>query len=494
MLYRSTRSDGKSVDSMKAVLEGLSPDGGLYMPAIFPEAPDLYRSLIGKTFAETAEAVFSLFLNDFDDIPGIVKKAYSGKFDTPEITPLKKVGDRFVLELFHGPTSAFKDVALSALPVLMSEAVRKTGSGKDVLILTATSGDTGKAAMEGFKDVDRIRILVFYPDGGVSPIQEKQMTSQEGQNLAAVAVRGNFDDAQTAVKSVFKRIAKEGWSGECRTDLSSANSINVGRLVPQIVYYFKAYSDLVGMGEISVGDEVDFTVPTGNFGDILAGYFAKKLGLPVRKFILAANENDVLSDFIETGRYDKNRPFYRTSSPSMDILVSSNLERLLFLLSGGDASYVKGLMEELAETGIYEVTDEIFGKLQEEFSAGSADDVETAETIREVYDRYGYLIDPHTAVAWFVSTVEMLRSETKVPNVVLSTASPYKFPKDVLNALGEIADPDPFAVMSQLEKKTGMKAPENLRNLSGKPVRFRDVIDREEIFDYVVKYAMEGRK
>ena len=493
MQYQSTRGSGE-VNSIQAVLNGLAPDGGLYMPVVFPKALN-YKAMIGKTFAEMAETVFSCFLDDFQDIPSIVRRAYSGKFDTEEITPIKKVGDRYVLELFHGPTSAFKDVALSALPVLMSEAVRSTGDGKDILILTATSGDTGKAAMEGFRDVDRIRILVFYPYGGVSPVQEKQMTSQEGSNLRAVAIRGNFDDAQTAVKSVFQRIGREGLPEESSTMLSSANSINVGRLVPQIVYYFKAYSDLVLEGRIEAGAPVDFTVPTGNFGDILAGYYAKKLGLPVRKLVLAANENNVLADFFDTGRYDRNRPFYKTSSPSMDILVSSNLERLLFLLSGGDTAYVKGLMESLSETGVFEVTDEIFHAMQEDFSAGSADDVETAETIREVYEKYGYLLDPHTAVAWSAATIEMLKRGDAVPNVVLSTASPYKFPKDVLNALGEVSAGDPFDVILRIEEKTGTKAPKNLRELREKPVRFREVIDREEIYDYVLRYVgADGEK
>ncbi|MBO4411364.1 MAG: threonine synthase [Lachnospiraceae bacterium] len=487
MLYQSTRGKAEAVSSVRAVLNGLAEDGGLYMPSAFPRQEAFeWKALIGRPFTEMAEAVFSYFLDDYPDIAGIVRRAYRGKFDTEEVTPLKKVGDRFVLELFHGPTSAFKDVALSALPVLMSDAIELAGQGEEILILTATSGDTGKAAMEGFRDVERIRIIVFYPYGGVSPVQEKQMTSQAGKNVQATAIRGNFDDAQTAVKSIFKQAAEQGMPAGTHTVLSSANSINIGRLVPQIVYYFKAYSDLVGRSEIQEGDPIDFTVPTGNFGDILAGYFAKRMGLPIRKLVCASNENNVLTDFLETGRYDRNRPFFKTSSPSMDILVSSNLERLLYLLYRGDGETVRGLMEDLSSVGTYTVSEEVFERLSEEFSAGFADDVETADTIREVYERYGCLLDPHTAVAWFVATTELFREQgNAVPNVVLSTASPYKFPKDVLNALGYPAPGDPFEVMDELCRVTGVPIPKNLAALRGLPVRFDDVIDRDEIIEYV---------
>ncbi len=297
MLYKSTRGNAETVRSTEAVLNGLAKDGGLYMPVRFEKPFDVEETLKG-TFREMAEAIFAYFLDDFDGIPEIVRRAYEGRFDTEEITPLKKVGDRFVLELFHGPTSAFKDVALSALPVLMTEAVRQEGQDTEIMIRTATSGDTGKAAMEGFKDVPGIRIIVFYPYHGVSPVQELQMTTQEGGNVKCCAVRGNFDDAQTAVKAIFSRVSEEGLPEEAHTVLSSANSINVGRLVPQIVYYFKAYADLVKQGEISFGTPIDFTVPTGNFGDILAGFFAKKMGLPVHRLICASNENNVLTEFL----------------------------------------------------------------------------------------------------------------------------------------------------------------------------------------------------
>ena len=486
MEYVSTRGGAAPVSSTRAVLNGLAPDGGLYVPKRFPDRIDV-KALIGKPFREMAEAIYRCFLDDYPDLRSIIDRAYEGKFACEELTPTVKVGDRYVLELFHGPTSAFKDVALSVLPVLMTEAKKLEGEPGEIVILTATSGDTGKAAMEGFRDVPGIRIIVFYPANGVSPIQEKQMVSQPGSNVLAAAVVGNFDDAQTGVKTIFRRVSKEGPAPGVTAQFSSANSINVGRLVPQIVYYFKAYSDLVAEREIAFGDEIDFTVPTGNFGDILAGFYAKKLGLPVRKLVCASNENNVLTDFFETGKYDKNRPFYKTSSPSMDILVSSNLERFLYLAGGENGEKVKALMESLSLSGEYDVDDSVFRLMEEHFDAGFADTVETADCINRVYSRYGYLLDPHTAVAWKVSEDYVRRTGTDVKNVVLSTASPYKFPADVLRAIGEEAPADPFDVMEKLHDATGAAIPRNLAALRDAPIRFRDVVPKESMYDYVME-------
>ena len=486
MQYRSTRGKGEEISGPKAILQGIAKDGGLYVP-VSMDKPFDYKELLGKKTTEMAEKVFAYYFDEFTDIAGIVSRAYTGKFDTEELTPLKKVGDRCVLELFHGPTSAFKDVALSALPQFMTEAKKLENMEEEILILTATSGDTGKAALEGFRDVPGIRITVFFPYGGVSPVQEKQMTTQEGENVCSVAVRGNFDDTQTGVKRIFTRVSSEGLpEGAKKTVLSSANSINIGRLVPQIVYYMKAYSDLVTEGVIKDGEKVDFTVPTGNFGDILAGYLAKRMGLPVGRLICASNANNVLTDFIETGKYDKNRPFIKTFSPSMDILVSSNLERLLYFLSGEDTSSVEAMMAALSESGVYEITDGMLEKLREDFSAGYADDEETLCTIREVFEKEHYLLDTHTAVAWRVADRYMKETQTGRPNVILSTASPYKFPKAVLTALKEEGPEDEFDIMDRLFTLTGVPVPKNLSTLREKEVRFREVVDREAMYDFVM--------
>lgn len=491
MRYRSTRSSDEYLSGREAVLQGIAGDGGLFVPDRMDFCGFPWTELMGLSTEEMAERIFEYFLNDFTGIPEIVTRSYTGKFDDPELTPLKKVGDLYVLELFHGPTAAFKDVALSALPVLMSEARKQLGREEQILILTATSGDTGKAAMEGFRDVPGTGIIVFYPYGGVSPVQEAQMNTAEGRNVRAVAVRGNFDDTQTGVKKIFAALT-ESMRQEKKTVLSSANSINIGRLVPQIVYYFKAYASLLSMGEIALGELVDFTVPTGNFGDILAGYYAKKLGLPVGKLILAANKNNVLRDFIDSGVYDKNRPFYRTNSPSMDILVSSNLERLLYDISGGDCETVKGLMEKLSGEGRYEISEEMLEKLQDSFASCDADEEKTVAAIRKVYEKYGYLIDTHTAVAW--ASAEEYREKTGSgrKNVVLSTASAYKFPDAVRKALGLPKQEDPFSVLPLIHEETGVKIPENLQDLKKKPVRFTDVIETREMPGYVEKTVDSG--
>ena len=419
-----------------------------------------------------------------ENMEQLVRDSYAGKFPTSDLTPLTPVADKYVLELYHGPTSAFKDVALSVLPRLIVAAAKAEGMKGDVVILTATSGDTGKAAMEGFHDVPGTRITVFYPYGGVSAVQQAQMATQEGTNVRVCAVRGNFDDAQTGVKEIFAACKDKDLHGAM---LSSANSINIGRLAPQVVYYFRAYGDLVKSGRIHLGDVVDYTVPTGNFGDILAGYFARQMGLPVGRLICASNANDVLTEFLTTGRYDKRRPFYKTTSPSMDILVSSNLERLLYLVSQ-DASCVERLMRELNTQGWYQVSGWMLEQLRAVFGCGCCDDSGAAEVIGRVWREHKYLCDPHTAVAWAVAEKH---TREGVPMVVLSTASPYKFPAAVLHALGEASGDDEFAMMEQLHALTGMDIPKNLRGLEGRPVLHTDVIDKDAMLDYVLSDVLK---
>ena len=480
MRYHSTRSPEPSVDSAQAVLEGLAPDGGLYMPEAIP-AFDWRKCLEGDSLSMST-AILSALLPDIPDMPALVSRAYTGKFEAEELTPTVPVGGFSVLELFRGPTSAFKDVALSMLPQLLTAAKTAKGMEKDILILTATSGDTGKAALEGFHDVPGVRICVFYPYGGVSQVQRSQMVTQEGGNVAVCAVYGNFDDAQTGVKNIFA--ACQGRELPCA--LSSANSINIGRLAPQIMYYFRSYRDLLDSGKIRLGDEVNFSVPTGNFGDILAGYLAKMLGLPVGKLICASNANNVLTDFIRTGTYDKRRPLLKTTSPSMDILVSSNLERLLYLLSG-DTELVAGLMNKLNTEGIYTVPASLLEKIQGEFWASCCDDTRAGEIIGRVYKDYDYLCDPHTASGWAAAEDYVNQTGDTRPMVVLSTASPYKFPVAVLTAIGGDTSGSEFDQMARLSAITGVPIPRNLANLQGKPERHTGVIEKEKMLEYVLK-------
>lgn len=485
MKYQSTRNRALTASPAAAVLAGIAPDGGLYMPEAIPVLD--WQSLIRQDTLTMSARILSALLPDYEDMDALVRRGYLGKFETEDLTPLVPVGDRYVLELFRGPTSAFKDVALSLLPLLISRARDMEGIRDEILILTATSGDTGKAALEGFHDVPGTRIIVFYPHGGVSAVQQAQMATQGGANVKVCAVRGNFDDTQTGVKKIFAACEGKDLSG---VRLSSANSINIGRLAPQIVYYFKAYGDLVRSVRIRVGDKVHFCVPTGNFGDILAGYFAKRMGLPVGRLICASNSNDVLTEFLTTGVYNKCRTFYKTTSPSMDILVSSNLERLLSLLTGDDA-YVSSLMKDLNEKGMYQVSGELLHKLQAEFSCGCCDDAAAAETIGRIWAESKYLCDPHTAVAWTVADQFSHTHHDGVPVVVLSTASPYKFPAAVLSALGRQVSDDEFAVMDDLHACTGVPVPKNLSALRQKPVRHKDVIDREDMLPYVLEKAGE---
>ena len=479
MRYHSTRNDQNFVDSAEAVLEGLAPDGGLYMPQQIPALD--WKQLLKGSSQEISCAILSALLPDIPNMPRLVANAYTDKFETEDLTPSVSVGDSTVLELFRGPTSAFKDVALSMLPQLLTAAKREKGVAEDIMILTATSGDTGKAALVGFRDVPGVRICVFYPYGGVSQVQRAQMVTQEGNNVAVCAVRGNFDDAQTGVKQIFT--AFQGKKLPFR--LSSANSINIGRLAPQVMYYFRAYKDLLAAGKIKLGDKVNFSVPTGNFGDILAGYLAKKMGLPVGTLICASNANNVLTDFIRTGTYDRRRPLLKTTSPSMDILVSSNLERLLYLLSG-DTKLVASLMKQLKEEGAYTVPDALKAAIQKEFWAAYCDDARAAEIIGRVYREQHYLCDPHTASGF--AAAEDYRNETGdlTPMVILSTASPYKFPAAVLSAIGGDTGGDEFEQMERLQQMTCVPIPAPLASLKGKKELHTDVIEKEAMSTYVL--------
>ena len=480
MLYHSTRDSGGCVNSAQAVLQGLAPDGGLYMPEYIPDFD--WKSCLQGSAMDMSTAILSALLPDIPDMENLVKNAYVGKFETEDLTPTVSVGDFSVLELFRGPTSAFKDVALRMLPQLLTASKEVCGVKEDIMILTATSGDTGKAALAGFQDVPGIRITVFYPYGGVSKVQRAQMVTQEGENVTVSAVHGNFDDAQTGVKNIFAACRDK----ELPFRLSSANSINIGRLAPQVMYYFKAYRDLLDRGTIALGDEVNFSVPTGNFGDILAGYLAKQLGLPVGMLICASNANNVLTDFIRTGTYDKRRPLLKTTSPSMDILVSSNLERLLYLLSGCDCDLVANLMHQLNTQGFYTVPQRLKDAISREFWAGCCGDEEAGLAIGRVWKEYHYLQDPHTATGWAVAQDYVNQTGDKRPMVVLSTASPYKFPAAVLSAIGGDFSGDEFHQMEQLEALTQVPTPANLATLRGKPERHTGVIDKDAMLEFVL--------
>ena len=485
-LFISTRGDASGVTAPEAVLRGIAPDGGLYIRKDMPSIP--VEELAGADFRALAERILGEYLTGYDreEIRGCVERAYDGKFDVPEIAPVRAVGDIHVLELFHGPTAAFKDVALSALPQLMSCALQKTGARDEILILTATSGDTGSAALTGFRDVPGIRIIVFYPDRGISPIQRAQMTTMAGDNLGVCAISGNFDDAQTGVKRIFAELP-EDFRARCHVALSSANSINIGRLAPQIVYYYSAYLDLVQRGALRMGEKLNFCVPTGNFGDILAGYFAKRMGLPVGKLICASNANNVLTDFLNTGVYDKKRKCLTTISPSMDILVSSNLERLLYLALDCDARAVRERMAALNERGEYSMPEAAMAKIRESFAAACATDEQALDAIRRVFREHRYLMDPHTAVAWKAAEDYRAATGDRAPCVVLSTASPYKFPASVLTALGEEIPADAAAQLKRMEELSGTKAPAPLAHVLDRAPRFRDVIAPGEMMNYVME-------
>ena len=480
MLYHSTRNNALFVDSAQAVLEGLAPDGGLYVPQALPGF-DWERCLTGSS-QQMSSMILSALLPDIPDMDRLVAQAYTGKFETEALTPTVPVGDYTVLELFRGPTSAFKDVALSMLPQLLSAAKAVKGEKEDTLILTATSGDTGKAALVGFQDVPGVRICVFYPQGGVSQVQRAQMVTQEGSNVAVCAVEGNFDDAQTGVKQIFAACRDK----QLPFKLSSANSINIGRLAPQLMYYFRAYRELLDAGKLKLGDKVNFSVPTGNFGDILAGFLAKRLGLPVGTLICASNANNVLTDFIRNGTYDRRRPLLKTTSPSMDILVSSNLERLLYLLSG-DTELVADLMNQLSTQGAYTVPDALKQAIQAEFWASYCDDHRATTIMSKVYKEQGYLCDPHTASGFAAAEDYIAATGDHAPMVILSTASPYKFPAAALKAIGGDTSGSEFQQMDRLHHITGVPVPPALAALRNKPERHTDVIKKEDMLDYVLK-------
>ena len=491
MDYFSTRGASERVSSAAAILKGLASDGGLFVPASFPQMTLAeIEALVPLSYEERAVRILRLFLTDYTEaeLRGCVERAYGRTFDDVRRAPVRTVGELEVLELWHGPTSAFKDMALQLLPQLMSTARVKEGERDTILILVATSGDTGKAALEGFADAAGIRIMVFYPDGGVSPVQRLQMVTQMGANVSVVAVRGNFDDAQRGVKEIFGDAAMAEELAALRTKLSSANSINWGRLVPQIVYYFSAYADLLGERSIAAGDAVNFTVPTGNFGNILAGYYAKRMGLPVGKLVCASNANNVLTDFLQTGIYDRKRDFYQTMSPSMDILVSSNLERLLYHLTE-DTAQVAAWMQELAGVGKYDAS-RLLHALRENFWAAFADDAATEEEIRAVYERTGYTLDTHTAVAYRAAEGYRRATGDVRPMVVLSTASPYKFGASVLQALGEdTAGLDEFAQMTLLKERSGMEIPARLAALREARVLHEGICERDGMRAAVLSFA-----
>ena len=483
MDYISTRDSGHRVSAAQAIVSGLSPDGGLFLPESLPQFSLSEIEAMAKTgYAGRAVAVLSRFLTDFseDELREYVSRAYAPeKFPPKAVAPVVSLDENaHILELFHGPTCAFKDFALQLLPFLLTASLRKTGCDKTVVILVATSGDTGKAALEGFADVPGAKICVFYPDGGTSNIQRLQMTTQAGENVMVFAAEGNFDDAQNGVKRIFTDRAYAEELADRGYILSSANSINWGRLVPQIAYYFSAYCELLNAGRIKPGDPVNVVVPTGNFGNILAAYFAKHCGLPVGKLVCASNRNNVLTDFITTGTYDRNRGFYVTTSPSMDILISSNLERLLYLLCGRDDKVLRGYMEALAKTGKYTVGPDVLAKLQSEFAAGCADDAATAAAIRGVYRETGYLCDTHTAVAVNVYRDYAAKTGDRTPTVIASTASPFKFAHSVLPAaLGRAADGGDFALLAKLAELSGQPAPQALAGLQDKTERFTSTVE-----------------
>lgn len=481
MIYYSTRDKELKMDSAQAIIEGLAPDGGLLVPESLP-AFDWQRCLQGDTLY-MAKKILSALLPDVENMDELVENAYRNKFSKEDLTPTVQVGDFRVLELFHGPTAAFKDVALCMLPHLLVQAKTQKGVKEDILILTATSGDTGKAALVGFADVPGVKICVFYPHGGVSRVQRAQMVTQKGGNVTVSAVNGNFDDAQTGVKKIFGASVENILPGTSNR-LSTANSMNIGRLAPQVMYYFKAYADLLEAGKIKLGDKVNYAVPTGNFGDILAGYLAKQLGLPVGMLLCASNANNVLTDFLQTGCYDRRRPLHKTISPSMDILVSSNLERLLYFISR-DTELVKGYMEKLNTQGVYQVSPAILEVLKAEFYPGYCDDEKAKKIIGKVWQEQGYLCDPHTACAWAVAEDYVNQTGDKTPMVVLSTASPYKFPAAVLSALETTELTDEFRQMERLHALTGVEIPQNLTGLEDAVELHTGVCDKEDMLDLV---------
>lgn len=490
MNYVSTRNNKLNATASQAIANGISKEGGLFVPENIPNlcAAD-FEALCKLDYKGRAKYILKYFLTDFseEEIDYCVSGAYTASFENDEPAPIAKLGKNInMLELWHGPTCAFKDLALQLLPYLLTTAANKVNFGKETVILVATSGDTGKAALEGFADVENTKIIVFYPSDGVSPMQKLQMDTQVGENVYVCAIKGNFDDAQTGVKKIFtdKTIIEK--LGNANKLFSSANSINWGRLVPQIIYYVSAYCDLINNENLENGFNV--VVPTGNFGNILAAYYAKVMGVPINKLICASNANNVLTDFINTGVYDRNRSFYTTISPSMDILISSNLERMLFELSGKDSDKVAALQAELAEKGIFEIDDTMKAQVKELFYGGCCDDEKTISTISKVFKEYGYLADTHTAVALAVYEDYLKATGDDIPVVIASTASPYKFAKSVLSAIGEELSEDEFAVLKKLSDKTKTEIPAPIKNLEKATVRFKNIAEKQDMPEVVLNY------
>lgn len=493
MNYRSTRNNQVEVTSAKAIAQGLSDEGGLFVPESLPKLSEVdVMGLCDKSYPERAFEIFKLFLTDFtdDEIRYCVNNAYGSNFDTENVSEISHLlTGTYILELWHGPTCAFKDMALQILPYLLTVSAKKTIAGKDIAILVATSGDTGKAALEGFKDVPGTSITVFYPEDGVSDMQKRQMTTQEGSNVNVCAVKGNFDDCQNGVKAIFTDAKLKAELEKMNVVFSSANSINWGRLSPQIVYYISAYASLIKNGEIKYGEPVNIVVPTGNFGNILAAYYAKQMGIPVNKLICASNANNVLTDFINTGVYDRNRSFYTTVSPSMDILISSNLERLLYHLSGENDAQIREWFGKLAKDGKYSVTPEVLEKIRADFYAGYCDDVQTKAAIKEVFESYSYLMDTHTAVAYKVYQDYKKATGDTTKTIVASTANPYKFGAAVMDALGgETKGLDEFTIIENLEKKTGTTIPAPLAATKNKAVRFTGSVEKQDMPEVVLGF------
>lgn len=490
ILYQSTRTKGTPVTASSAILKGLADDGGLFVPEKIPALDKSFEELSHMTYSEVAYEVMKLYFTDFteEELKSCIEKAYDSKFDTEVIAPLVEADGAYYLELFHGATIAFKDMALSILPHLLTTSAKKNHVTKEIVILTATSGDTGKAALSGFADVEGTRIVVFYPKNGVSPIQEKQMVTQKGDNTYVVGIHGNFDDAQTGVKQMFADKELEAYMAEKGFQFSSANSINIGRLIPQVAYYVYAYVKLLEEEKIKDGEAVNFVVPTGNFGNILAAFYAKQMGLPVHKLICASNENKVLYDFFTTGTYDKNREFMLTSSPSMDILVSSNLERLIYRIAGEDADKNRELMNELKQDGKYTITEEMKAQLAD-FYGNYASEEETAQTIHDLYDKTGYVIDTHTAVASCVYKKYLKDTGDTSVSVIASTASPYKFTRSVMKAIDEkYNDMSDFELVDRLSEISGTPVPRAIEEIRTAPVLHDHVCDKTEMKQTVLDF------
>ncbi len=484
LYYRSTRSADVKVTASQAILKGLAADGGLYVPESVPALEVSLEELAQMDYKQVAYEVMKLFITDFteEELKSCINKAYDSKFDTDEIAPLVKADGAYYLELFHGATIAFKDMALSILPHLLTTSAKKNNIKNDIVILTATSGDTGKAALAGFADVEGTKIIVFYPKNGVSPIQEKQMVTQKGKNTYVVGIHGNFDDAQTGVKNMFGDTELAAELNEAGYQFSSANSINIGRLVPQIVYYVYAYTRLLGNEEIAKGEKINVVVPTGNFGNILAAYYAKNMGLPVNKLICASNDNKVLYDFFTTGTYDRNREFMLTTSPSMDILISSNLERLIYKIAGSDAAANKALMDSLKSEGVYSITPAMKEELKD-FYGNYATEAETAEVIKSIYDNTGYVIDTHTAVAAEVYKKYVKDTADTTKSVIASTASPFKFTRSVMDAIDKAKydSMTDFELVDELSKIANVTVPQAIEDIRTAPVLHDTVCDKTEM-------------